>query len=223
MGKLGAGRVLALILAVMAMFVIAACGDDDDDSGSSGSGETGGEIKIGTTGPDNDDPVMFQTIQAVQAFQLVYGRFSPTRTSEGDAGSEIIPGLAEEVPETTTGEKTYSSQLREGLKYSDGTPVKASDFENTIKRLLALGSGWSFFTARSSRAPRSSRRRPMKGDISGIEADDATGEITIKLTEPDTKFLFALAEPYAAPTPAAKSPAKSSSSRPPASARTPST
>ena len=34
MGKLGAGRVLALILAVMAMFVVAACGDDDDSSDS---------------------------------------------------------------------------------------------------------------------------------------------------------------------------------------------
>ena len=31
-------------------------------------------------------------------------------------------------------------KLREGLKYSDGTEVKASDFENTMKRLLKLGS-----------------------------------------------------------------------------------
>ena len=39
----------------------------------------------------------------------------------------------------------------------------------------------------------------MSGDISGIEANDKTGEITINLTEPDTKFLFALGEVYAAP------------------------
>src|SRR5687767_4120354 len=106
MGKLGAGRVLALILAVMAMFVIAACGDDDDsDSGSSGSGETGGEINIGTTGLDNADPVMFQTTQAVQPFQLAYVPLLSYAHKQGEAGSEIIPGLATEVPEATNGGK----------------------------------------------------------------------------------------------------------------------
>ena len=56
-----------------------------------------------------------------------------------------MPGLAEEVPEPTNGGKTYKFQLRDGLKYSDGSPVKASDFENTIKRLIALESVWSSF------------------------------------------------------------------------------
>ena len=39
----------------------------------------------------------------------------------------------------------------------------------------------------------------MDGDISGIETNDQTGEITVNLSEPDTKFLFALGEAYAAP------------------------
>ncbi len=217
MGKLGLGRVLALILAVMAMFVIAACGDDDDsDSGSSGSGEAGGEINIGTTGLDNADPVMFQTTQAVQPFQLAYVPLLSYAHKQGEAGSEIIPGLATEVPEATNGGKTYEFTLREGLKYSDGTAVKASDFENTIKRLLALGSGWSFFYSPIIEGTEKFQAKPdMKGDISGIETDDAAGTIKITLTEPDTKILFALAEPYAAPTPAAKSPGKSLKQPPP--------
>jgi peptide/nickel transport system substrate-binding protein len=45
-------------------------------------------------------------------------------------------------------------------------------------------------------------------DIPGITADDATGEITVKLSEPDSKFLFAIALANSAPTPAAKSPFK---------------
>ena len=55
---------------------------------------------------------------------------------EGEAGPELIPGLAEEVPEPTNGGKTYTFKLRDGLEYSDGSPVKAGDFENTMKRLF---------------------------------------------------------------------------------------
>ena len=98
MGKLSR-RVLALLLAALAMFVVSACGSDDDSSSDSGSsGEQGGEIKIGTTGPDNADPVMFQTTQAVQAFQLVYVPLLTYAHKEGEAGSEIIPGLADRGP-----------------------------------------------------------------------------------------------------------------------------
>ena len=215
MGKLSR-RVLALLLAALAMFVVSACGSDDDSSDSGSSGDQGGEIKIGTTGLDNADPVMFQTTQAVQAFQLAYVPLLSYAHKEGAAGSEIIPGLATEVPEPTNGGKTYEFQLRDGLKYSDGTPVKASDFENTIKRLLVLGSGWSFFYSPIIEGSEEFQKKgDLKGDISGIETDDKAGTIKITLTEPDTKILFALAEPYAAPTPAAKSPAKQLKQPPP--------
>ena len=71
----------------------------------------------------------------------LHARFSPTSREDGEAGSEVIPGLAEALPEVTNGGKTYKLTLRKGLKYSDGTPVKASDFEHTIKRVLNLESG----------------------------------------------------------------------------------
>ena len=120
---------------------------------------------------------MFQTIQAVQAFQLAYVPLLTYAHEEGEAGSEIIPGLADEVPEPTNGGKTYKFKLREGLKYSDGTAVKASDFENTIKRLLVLGSGWSFFYSPIIEGTEEfQKKRDMKGDISGIETDDKTGD-----------------------------------------------
>jgi peptide/nickel transport system substrate-binding protein len=207
----------ALVLAVLSLFVVAACGDDDDDSGGGGGGgETGGEIKIGTTGLDNADPVMFQTTQAVQPFQLAYVPLLTYAHEQGEAGAEIIPGLATEVPEPTNGGKTYSFTLRDGLKYSDGSAVKASDFENTIKRLLKLGSGWSFFYSPIIEGTEEFvEKGDMKQDISGIETDDQAGTIKITLTEPDTKILFALAEPYAAPTPTAKSPARSLKQPPP--------
>ena len=79
-----------------------------------------------------------------------------------------------------------------------------------------LGSVWSsFYIPIIEGVAEFQEKGDMSGDISGIETDDKTGEITINLTEPDTKILFALAEPYAAPTPAAKSPGKSLKQPPP--------
>jgi peptide/nickel transport system substrate-binding protein len=215
MTKLGR-RAAVLLVAVLSAFVIAACGDDDDDGGGGGgAGTSGGEITIATVGPDNADPVLFQTVQAVQAFQLAYVSLVTYAHEEGKAGTEIVPGLAEEVPEPTNNGKTYTFRLRDGLVYSDGSRVKASDFENTLKRLLKLGSPWSGFYTGIEGAAEFTEKGDFKADIAGIETNDKTGEISVTLTEPDTKIMYALAEPYAAPTPAAKSPPKSLKQPPP--------
>jgi peptide/nickel transport system substrate-binding protein len=207
---------LAAAMTAASMFGVIACGSDDDDEDGGGAAKKGGgSISIGTVGPDKYDPAIFQTVQAVQALQLVYTPLITYKHEEGNAGTEVVPGLAEEVPEPSDGGKTYKFKLRQGLKYSDGSPVKASDFENSIKRVFKLGSVWSSFFSGIVGAEQFQEKGDFKADISGIVTNDETGEITINLTEPDTKVLFALAEAYAAPTPAAKSPPKSLNKNPP--------
>ena len=88
---------------------------------------------------------------------------------------------------------TYKLKLREGLKYSDGTPVKASDFEHAIKRVLNLESGGSAFYLVIEGAQDYLDAGKADGDISGITTDDKTGDITIKLTAPDGSFTHVLA------------------------------
>ena len=193
----------ALALTVFAAAALSACGSDDNKSGG-GNAKSGGSITIGTVGPDSYDPVVFQTIQASQALMPVYLPLLTYKHEPGDAGSEVVPGLAEKMPTVTNGGKTYKLKLRKGVQYSDGSPVKATDFENTIKRLVILAGPYSSFLTGIEGAD---KVKTVKDKIPGIKADDATGEITITLAEADGKFPFALAEPYAAPTPAAKSPA----------------
>jgi peptide/nickel transport system substrate-binding protein len=207
---------LAALMLVTSALAISACGDDDDDDGgSASSGEGGGELVVASSGLDNADPTLYQTVQANQVFQLVYIPLVTYAHEEGEGGAKIIPGLAEEVPEPTNGGKTYEFTLRKGIVYSDGTPVKASDFENTMKRLLKLGSVWSSFYSGIVGASEFQEKGDFSGDIEGIVTDDKTGKITVNLVEPDTKVLFALAEPYTSPTPAAKSPGKSLKQPPP--------
>src|SRR3954453_18019432 len=140
--KLGLRGVL-LALGVLAMAVAAACGGGG--GGGGGGGKSGGSIKIGSVLPDEYDPVMFQTVQANQPLQLVYKGLVTYADAGGTGGNKLIPGLATEIPKPTNGGKVYKFQLRKGLKYSDGSPVKASDFENTINRPIFQGVPFSSF------------------------------------------------------------------------------
>ena len=80
---------------------------------------------------------------AIEPLWLVYTPLLTYPHVEGEAGAELIPGLAEDLPEISEDGTTYTLTLRDGLKFSDGTDVKASDFEHTIKRVLNLESGGS--------------------------------------------------------------------------------
>jgi peptide/nickel transport system substrate-binding protein len=191
-------RALALLVAALAMLAIAACGDDDSsdsgDSGSSGGGKEGGSITISQTSqPDHLDPALTYTVNGIEPLWLVYTPLITYPRKEGQAGAELIPGLAEAMPEVSPDGKTYKLKLRKGLKYSDGSPVKASDFEHSIKRLLNLESGGSAFYLVIDGAQEYIDAGKCDGDIKGIVTDDKTGDITINLAEPDGSFNHVLA------------------------------
>ena len=63
--------------------------------------------------------------------------------ASGLAGGQVIPGLATALPTVSADGKTYTATLRKGLVYSNGKPVKASDFPYTIERSLKLPWGGS--------------------------------------------------------------------------------
>src|SRR5215212_6156841 len=177
MGTLGR-RALVLLLAALSMSVIAACGGDDDDGGGDGGGASGGEAKKGgsitisqTSQPDYMDPALTYTVNGVEPLWLVYTPLVTYAHEEGQAGAKLIPGLAEDLPDISKDGLTYKLKLRDGLKYSDGTPVKASDFEHTIKRVLNLESGGSAFYLVIEGAQNYLDAGKEDGDISGITTD----------------------------------------------------
>jgi peptide/nickel transport system substrate-binding protein len=203
------GSALAVVVVAAAGVGLAACGSSPDNGGDTG-GKKGGSITIGSVLPDSYDPALFKTVQANQALHLVYTGLVTYKNAEGSKGNKLVPGLAEAMPALSADRKTYTFKLRPGLKYSDGSPVKASDFEHTIKRLTFLGGPFSSFMSGIVGIDAYSKAKKEKADISGITSDDETGEITVRLTEPDGKFLYAIGLANSAPTPAAKSPFKSS-------------
>jgi peptide/nickel transport system substrate-binding protein len=211
------GRTLALLAAVLSMFVIAACGGDDDESGNGGGGGSGearqgGSITIAETSqPDYLDPALSYTVNGWEPMWLVY---TPPVTYKRAEGTELIPGVAEELPKVSEDGTTVTFTIRKGLKFSDGRPVKASDFEHTIKRVLNLESGATGFFTIIEGAEEYVEGGKADADISGIETDDKTGKVTIKLTGPDGTILNVLAMNFAGIVPG-DTPFKNLSADPP--------
>jgi peptide/nickel transport system substrate-binding protein len=225
----GARRWGAALVAVGLAAVVAACGGSSNNNSSSNNGgssssggspaqgqiKNGGTIKIGTVGPDSYDPVMIQTVQANSALHLVYTPLLSYQDSTGQEGSKLVPGVADSVPTPTDGGKVYTFHIRSGLKYSDGEPVKASDFDNMIKRMMYLGGPFSSFYFSIKGASDFAAAKKKSGSISGIQTNDRKNTIKITLSAPDTRILYALAIVNAAMTPASKSPFKNVTGNPP--------
>lgn len=191
-------RAAALLAAALTAVAVAACGGDDEDAAGGGEAREGGSITIAQSSqPDYLDPALSYTAGGWEPMWLVYTPLITYRRAEGEEGTELIPGLARELPTVSEDGLTYELRLREGLEYSDGTPVKASDFEHTIKRVLNLESGGAPFYQVIEGATEYLEAGRPGADISGIETDDATGHITIRLTEPDGTFSHVLAMNFA--------------------------
>jgi peptide/nickel transport system substrate-binding protein len=206
------------MLAVL-LLALAGCGDDDDGSGErDGGGGTrqGGSITISQSAqPDYLDPALSYTLSGWEPMWLVYTPPLTYRRAEGEEGAQLIPGVAKALPQISPDGRTYELTLRQGLRYSDGTPANASDFEHTIKRVLNLESGASAFFLGIEGAQDYVDAGKAGADIPGIETHDQTGEITITLTEPDGTFSNVLAMTFAGLVPG-DTPFENLTAKPPA-------
>jgi peptide/nickel transport system substrate-binding protein len=197
------GVVIAvLVLAAVASLGLVACGGGDETSGGSadGSGKKGG-ILNGTYAsfPDYLDPHLSYTAEGWSAMADTYIPLLTYKHANGDEGSEVIPGLAKDLPEISKDGKTYTLFLRPGLKYSDGSPVKASDFRFAVERMIQLNSGGSPFYMTIVGAEKFAETK--KGPIPGIKTNDKTGEIVINLERPRGTFTNELGLMFVAPLP----------------------
>ena len=184
-------------LAAVAVFGLASCGSSD--SGGS-AGKEGGTLNGTFAGfPDYLDPALSYTQEGWTAMYNTYIPLLTYKHADGAEGSEVIPGLAKDLPEISKDEKTYTLFLRPGLKYSDGTPVKASDFTYAVERLFKTNSGGSPFYTGIVGAEQFAETK--KGGIPGIETNDQTGKIVIHLTKPRGTFTNELGLMFVAPVP----------------------
>jgi YVTN family beta-propeller protein len=115
----------------------------------------------------------------------------------GVEGNTLVPDLATALPVPTDGGRTYTFQLREGLRFSNGRIVKASDVRFTMERVFRASSdGRGFYEGIVGGL--ACTRKPGRCDLSrGVVTDDVARTVTFHLREPDPELLYKLALPLA--------------------------
>ena len=140
-------RFLAMALTgVMAVTALTAC---ESTPGGSSSADSSINVCIGSE-PDTIDPALNSAVDGATLLVHLYSGLS--KWEMNDSGVlEIVPDAAVELPEgveNADGTITYTYTLRDGLKWSDGQDLKASDFVYAWNRAasaeLAADYGYMF-------------------------------------------------------------------------------
>jgi peptide/nickel transport system substrate-binding protein len=163
----------------------------------------GGTLVLATTAHfPSIDPAFQNAASPNQFGKLAYDTLVTFEATGGSASLRLVPDLAIALPTPTNGGTDFSFRLRPGIRYSDGRPLRASDFRRAIERLFRVGSqGSDYFSglvggARCTRTPKACTL------TDGIRTDDSTGTVEFHLTTPDPDFLYKLTPySYAAPIP----------------------
>jgi YVTN family beta-propeller protein len=110
-------------------------------------------------------------------------------------GGTLVPDLATSLPTPTAGGRTYTFQLRRGVRYANGDPVRASDLRRALERVFRLGSSGIPLYSGIVGADACSKARC---DLAhGIVTDDRASTVSVHLRKPDTEFLHKLALTFA--------------------------
>jgi peptide/nickel transport system substrate-binding protein len=187
--------VLGVAVAVAASLTIAACGSSKKSS-ASGPAKAGGTVtETMGTAPDYLDPNESYTSQGWEPGYVVYTPLLTYAHANGTAGSKVVPGLATSLPTISPDGKTYTMTLRKGLVFSNGKPVKASDFLWSLERAIKLPWGGSGQFLNNQIVGAMAYSTGKASTISGVTTNDSTGQITIHLSAPYGAFENVLALP----------------------------
>jgi YVTN family beta-propeller protein len=160
------------------------------------------------------DPVGYDQ-RAWPALSLAYDGLVAYRRIPGAGGNTLVGDLAASVPKPSDGGRTYTFQLRPGLRFSDGVPVRPEDFRATIERVVRLTPRRGLTPPFYGGIAGAEACNPGRCDLSkGIETDTPARTITIRLRRPDAEFAHKLALPLAYVLPA-HTPARMMRGRPP--------
>ncbi|MHC3473475.1 ABC transporter substrate-binding protein [Streptomyces sp. 7R007] len=125
-------------------------------------------------------------------------------TSNDGSSHEVVGDLATDSGTTTDGGKTWKYTLKDGIKFSDGTPITSADFRQTFERLFApfINQGPTYLQQWLADSSGSDYRKllpdgPYKGKhlpSSVLETpDDKTIVFHFKTAHPDLPYALAMA------------------------------
>ncbi|WP_433389448.1 ABC transporter substrate-binding protein [Micromonospora sp. KLBMP9576] len=116
----------ATALAVAGVLVLAGCSSPAGTSTGAGGADT---LVVATAGePDALNPVLNY---GVDGGSLIFDGLVAR-----DAGNQLVPALARELPTVSADGRTVTAKLRDGVLFHDGTPFTAQDVVFTYQAVL---------------------------------------------------------------------------------------
>ena len=169
----------------------------------SGASHRGGTLKlVAEVNAESFDPGFASRYDSSRYLIMTGDGLTALQKVGGAEGTTLVPDLATALQAPSNSGRTYAFTLRTGLRYSNGAPVRATDFRRAFERVLAGDSQWASSFAGIVGAA-GCWRSPGPCDLShGVVTDDAARTIVFHLREPDAEFLYKLALPAAFPVPA---------------------
>jgi YVTN family beta-propeller protein len=180
----------------------------------SGAGHRGGKltVRMNRSAASIDTAVAYDSTSWTILRMTSDGLVTFNQAS-GPQGTQLVPDLAVSLPPPTDGGRTYTFRLRANIRYSNGRPLKASDFRYTLERDFKIGQAALSYYEGIVGAARC-EKSPKRCDLSrGIVTDDDANTVNFHLVAPDPEFLDKLALPFAYVVPAG-TPARDAGSRP---------
>jgi len=177
------------VAGVAVLLAASACGGSSNkssNSSSNASGQKGGTLYV----LDHDDfehldPARIYVSAGLDASRLITRTLTTYKAKAGKDGLQIVPDMATDLGQKSSDCKTWTFHLKDGLKYEDGSPIKAGDIKYGIERT---------FTDELSEGPQYPKQYIEGGDTYAGPYKDPTGDLKGIEVKDDKTLVFHLAQ-----------------------------
>ncbi|WP_189226879.1 ABC transporter substrate-binding protein [Saccharothrix coeruleofusca] len=197
-------QVRKLVPIAAAVALLAGCGANEQGAAQNAAAkaEQGGTLRILSEGQTvNYDPAKSSSLP-ITSLGYVHRRLTGWLNAEGEQ-VEVVPDLAD-TGTASDGGKTWTFTLKEGLKFSDGSPIRAQDVKWGVERTYAPAFSGGLGYHKQLLVGGADYRGPFEGKrLDSIQTpDDKT--IVFHLTRPYGDWPWITSTPAFAPVPEGK-------------------
>ena len=167
----------------------------------------GGTLRVGGAPTPLDPALGTYALDSFLVDGLAYESLVGYRRVGGTAGASLVGDLATDVPSPVDGGRRYVFQLRDDVRYSDGSPLRAADVRASVERTIVLSPevGALLFDSVVG-VDRCLGARPRCNLSAGIVTNEQAGTVTINLRRPDPQLLEKLAILFVTPADTPRTP-----------------